>query len=55
MYLFIIIICISMSISYVHVLDLAEATRIYTAKCNTLFTAYNIRIDFSIYINVYSY
>lgn len=26
MYLFIIIICISMSFSYVHVLDLAEAT-----------------------------
>lgn len=55
MYLFIIIICISMSISYVHVLDLAEATRIYTAKCNTLITAYNVRSDFSIYINVYSY
>lgn len=43
MYLFIIIICISMSISYVHVLDLAEATKIYTAKCNTMYIIHSIQ------------
>lgn len=55
MFLFIIIICISMLISYVYVFDLAEVIRIYIVKCNILFIVYNVRSDFSIYINVYSY